>query len=239
MLPQRTCQGAPRAAPPRGGMAQLAIFELLLPQERKQWLGAPPPHAPLPLSSWDIERQEPGRMSGDRNSSLPRDPVTGVRKWIGAKPRRNGSKPAGVVTAIGTAGDGRLKKYKRKLLLKGISSLDKRGEVAKLYRTMRAELLDMLGPEEDITPTQRHLVEIITRGLVYLGHVDATLLAKMSLTNGTKRKALPLLNERMSMSKIVSSQLQLLGLEKRTRVRTLAEDLAASPELLSKEGQPL
>lgn len=95
----------------------------------------------------------------------------------------------------------------------------------------------MLGPEEDVTPTQRHLVEIITRGLVYLGHVDATLLGKVSLTNGTKRKALPLLNERMSMSKIVSSQLQLLGLEKRTRVRSLQEDLAASPELLDTKGE--
>jgi hypothetical protein len=147
--------------------------------------------------------------------------------------------PAGLVTSISAAGNGNLKKYKKRLLLKGINSLDKRGEVAKLYRTMRAELLDMLGPEEDVTPTQRHLVEIITRGLVYLGHVDATLLEKVSLTNGTKRKSLPLLVERMSMSKIVSSQLQLLGLEKRTRVRSLQEDLAASPELLTKDGTPI
>jgi hypothetical protein len=153
---------------------------------------------------------------------------------VGARKRQNG-----LVTSISAGGNGNLKKYKRKLLLQGIDSLDKRGEIAKLYRTMRAELLDMLGPESDITPAQRHLVEIITRGLVYLGHVDATLLGKVSLTNGTKRKALPLLNERMSMSRIVSSQLQLLGLEKRTRVRTLAEDLAASPELLTKEGEPI
>ena len=172
----------------------------------------------------------------DNNSSLPRDPATGDRLWVGARKRKRAN---GLVTAIGTAGDGNLKKYKRKLLLRGIASLDKRGEVAKLYRTMRAELLAMLGPEEDVTPTQRHLVEIIPRGLVYLGHVDATLLEKVSLTNGTKRKSLPLLMERMSMSKIVSRQLQLLGLEKRTRVRSLSEDLAASPELLSKEGEPL
>jgi len=77
------------------------------------------------------------------------------------------------------------------------------------------------------------------RGLVYLGHVDATLLGKVSLTNGTKRKALPLLLERMSMSKIVSSQLQLLGLEKRTRVRSLSEDLQASPTLLDSSGTPV
>lgn len=160
------------------------------------------------------------------------------RKQMREGARRLHHRP-GLITSIATSGNSNLKKSKRKLLLQGIDSLDKRGEVAKLYRTMRAELLDMLGPESDITPTQRHLVEIITRGLVYLGHVDATLLAKVSLVNGTKRKAVPLLMERMSMSKIVSSQLQLLGLEKRTRIRSLSEDLAASPELLSKDGTPI
>jgi len=170
-----------------------------------------------------------------KNSSLPRDPITGVRQWVGARKKRGN----GLVSSISAAGNGALRKSKRKLLLQGIDSLDKRGEVAKLYRTMRAELLDMLGPEADVTPTQRHLVEIITRGLVYLGHVDATLLGKVSLTNGTKRKALPLLLERMSMSKIVSSQLQLLGLEKRTRVRSLSEDLQASPTLLDSSGTPV
>lgn len=171
-----------------------------------------------------------------KNSSIAKDPVTGRRLWAGAHKRQPKYAP-GLVTAIGTGGNAKLKKYKKRLLLKGIDSLDKRGEVAKLYRTLRAELLDMLGPSADITPTQRHLVEIVTRGLVYLGHVDATLLTKVSLTNETKKKALPLLIERMGMSKIVSGQLAMLGLEKRTRVRSLQEDLAASPELLSKEGE--
>ncbi len=41
------------------------------------------------------------------------------------------------------------------------------------------------------------------------------------------------------MSKIVSAQLQLLGLEKKTRVRSLQEDLTNSPTLLDSKGDEI
>jgi hypothetical protein len=174
-----------------------------------------------------------------KNSTLRRDPTTGRRQWVGARAVRNGTKPAGLVTAIGTAGDGKLKKHKKRILLRGLASLDKRGPVARVYQEMRAALTDQYGGPEAITPAQEMLIEMFCRGKTYLNHVDVTLHELARLTNATRRKAVPLLMERFSLAKILSGQLEQLGLERRGRTRSLAEDLAASPELLTRDGMPI
>jgi len=132
-----------------------------------------------------------------------------------------------------------LKKTKRKILLRGLASLDKRGPVARVYQEMRQALTDQYGGSETITPAQEMLIEMFCRGKTYLNHVDVTLHELTRLTNGTKRKAIPLLMERFTMAKILGGQLEQLGLERRGRMRSLAEDLAQSPELMTQDGTPI
>jgi hypothetical protein len=71
------------------------------------------------------------------------------------------------------------------------------------------------------------------RGLVYLNHLDAFLLQQQSLIlhagktgRSRDRKVSTLLLERMHISGIVSKQLATLGLERKTRMKSLSEDLA-------------
>jgi hypothetical protein len=179
-------------------------------------------------------------MKGDKNSSLPRD-ATGRRLWVGARAPRGSRAAAGYLASISAAGNGKLRRARKKLLLRGLEMLDKRGPVGKFYIATRQALIEQLGGREAVTPAQEHLIEIIVRGLTYLGHVDSVLLNRVSVVNKTGRnpKALPLLGERMAMSRVVAQQLQMLGFTRVTRLKSLAEELSQSPELLSKDGAPI
>lgn len=177
-----------------------------------------------------------GLTAQDRkNSSIAKDPVTGNRQWVGAHKRK---RQTGYLTHIATGGQSPLRRARRKLMLQGFSALDHRGlAVANAYRLRRQELTDQLGGPDAITPAQELLIEHICRGQAIQDHIDDVLLRLPRLTNARRDKLLPLVSERFMISRTITAQLAMLGLEKRTRVRSLQEDLAASPELLSKEGE--
>jgi hypothetical protein len=169
------------------------------------------------------------------NSTIARDPVTGNRQWVGAHKRQ---RQPGYLNTIGTGSQGLLRRARRKLMLQGFTALDHRGlAVANAYRVRRQELTDQLGGADVITPAQELLIEHICRGQAIQDHIDDVLLRQPRLTNGKRNKLLPLVSERFMISRTITAQLAQLGLERRTRIRSLQEDLAASPELLSKEGE--
>jgi hypothetical protein len=125
------------------------------------------------------------------------------------------------------------RRSKLNVFLQGLQVLDGRSPAVRQYAAARRELVDQLGGPENISAAQRFLIEMTVRGLIYLNHLDAHLLQQKSLilvagkTRKSKdRKSQLLLLERMHISNIVSKQLSLLGLERKTRMRSLTEDLA-------------
>jgi len=58
------------------------------------------------------------------------------------------------------------------------------------------------------------LVDLVARGLLYVGHLDAVLLEQQTILNKKKTKVLPLVTERMRMAEGLARQLQALGLER-------------------------
>ncbi len=108
-----------------------------------------------------------------------------------------------------------LRALKSRLFLRGLAVVDQRTGAARAYLATRRNLLEQLGGAEACSEAQLQLVELVARGLLYLGHVDALLLERRSLLNRRRSKLLPLVAERMRMSEILSRQLIAVGLEKR------------------------
>ena len=110
-----------------------------------------------------------------------------------------------------------LRALKSRLFLRGLAVVDQRTAAAKAYLTTRRNLLENLGGAERCSEAQLQLVNMVARGLLYLGHVDAVLLERQSILNRRCSKLLPLVAERMRMSEVLSRQLQALGLERRSK----------------------
>jgi hypothetical protein len=121
-----------------------------------------------------------------------------------------------------------LQAAKSRLFLRGLAVVDKRTAAARVYITTRQALLDHLGGPDTVSEPQAQLVELLARGLLYIGHVDAVLLERRMLLNKKKTKLLPLVSERMRMAEGLTRQLQALGLERRTNALDLAQALKSS-----------
>jgi hypothetical protein len=105
---------------------------------------------------------------------------------------------------------------KSRLFLRGLAVIDKRTAAARVYVTTRQALLEHLGGPGAVSETQAQLVELVARGLLYIGHLDAVLLERRTILNKKKTKVLPLVTERMRMAEGLTRQLQALGLERRS-----------------------
>ena len=76
---------------------------------------------------------------------------------------------------------------------------------------IRRALLKDLGGAAVCSEGQLQLLEMVARGLLYLGHVDAILLEHRSLLNRRRSKLLPLVGERMRISEALTRQLPVPG----------------------------
>jgi len=121
-----------------------------------------------------------------------------------------------------------LRAAKSRLFLRGLAVIDKRTAAARVYITTRQALLEHLGGPEATSETQAQLVELLARGLLYIGHIDGILLERRTLLNKKKTKLLPLVSERMRMAEGLTRQLQALGLERPTNTLDLARALKSS-----------
>ncbi len=144
---------------------------------------------------------------------MPRTVVTAVM------PARKGARRLGPYTKV--------RWDKRKVFLFGLKALDGRSPAVRAYSMKRRELIDQLGGEEEVTPAQVMSIDIAVMGIVFLDHLNVQLLGQKSLVfgKGKDMRSMPLLLERMAMSRIVSEQLSKLGLERKTRTRSLTDDL--------------
>jgi hypothetical protein len=110
-------------------------------------------------------------------------------------------------------------------MLRGLAAVDRRSLPARVYIQNRADMIDQLGGEASVTPTQHHLIELVCRGLTYLNHLDAVLLEKRSILNGNRSRLLPLVHDRRVLADSITKQLGLLGFGRVTRVKSLAQEL--------------
>jgi hypothetical protein len=151
-----------------------------------------------------------GRPSSGDPGSAPQPDRPSKPQLNQAKRRSTAKSPSGLGRRPRTG----LRAAKSRLFLRGLATVDKRTVAARSYVTTRQALLDHLGGAESVSETQAQLVELVSRGLLYVGHLDAVLLERRSLLNKKGTKVVGLLIERMRMSETVGRQLAQLGLQR-------------------------
>jgi hypothetical protein len=154
-----------------------------------------------------------------------------------------GARKVTVADSIGAGSGTPLDKARRQLKLQGLPALLPGTQAAKDYEAMRDRLIDQYGGPDEVTPAQLFTIEDYVRGRIIGRHVDALVLARLQsgkpLTNRGGSKLLPIVLERYIIYKSLAATMGVLGLERKRRIRSLAEDLQASPELLDTTGQPI
>ena len=95
---------------------------------------------------------------------------------------------------------------------------------AKLSKTLgkwRADLIQDLGG--DVSTQQRALVDLAVKSKLLLDSIDAWLLVQPSLINQRKRSLLPVVRERQALADGLARYLAQLGLDRRTKIKTLTD----------------
>jgi hypothetical protein len=117
-----------------------------------------------------------------------------------------------------------LNALKARVMVRGISAIDRRTLAARDLLAWRGELLTALGGEQYVSPQKRALVENVVTTKLYIAHIDSWLLAQPSLINRTKKAILPILRERQSLVDSFSRLIAQIGAERVARpIPSLAE----------------
>jgi len=112
----------------------------------------------------------------------------------------------------------------------GLKAIDGRSAVGRALSQWRSDLVRDLGGEDTISTQQQALVGLAVKSKLLLDSIDAWLLQQPSLVNKRKRTLLPVVRERQQLADGLARYLGQLGLEKRVKVKTLAEILAGDDE---------
>jgi hypothetical protein len=107
-----------------------------------------------------------------------------------------------------------LRLERRKVVLKGWSSIDMRSTAAQQAISWRDELITALGGDDAITPQRRALVDSAARTQLFLGHIDAFLVQQPSIINQRKKCVFPLVKERQVLADSLARLLAQIGLER-------------------------
>lgn len=108
----------------------------------------------------------------------------------------------------------------------GLKAVDGRSAVGRALSQWRADLIRDLGGKDSISTQQEALVDLAVKSKLLLDSVDVWLLQQLSLVNKRKKSLLPVVRERQQLADGLARYLGQLGLEKRVKVKTLAEILA-------------
>src|SRR5882724_7906327 len=100
--------------------------------------------------------------------------------------------------------------------LRGFKAIDRRMVAARTALAWRAELLEDLGGEAEVSAAQLALVEVAVRTRLYLDHVDAVLMERTSLVI-RGRRLLPLVEQRQRLADGLARLLSQLGLERQAK----------------------
>lgn len=100
----------------------------------------------------------------------------------------------------------------RRVSASGLRQVDGRSTAMRAVTTWRGQLLRDLGG--DVSAQKLTLVDLATKTMLYLNHIDSFLLQQGSLINKRKRTLLPIVRERQAMADSLARLLGQLGLER-------------------------
>ena len=129
-----------------------------------------------------------------------------------------------------------LTRLKRALYGLDVKRLDRRYRVGRASAEWRDALIKDLGGKENVSIQQAAIVDLATRSKLLLDSIDNWLLQQPSLVNARKRALLPVVRERTQLADSLARYLGQLGLEKRVKVKTLAEILAGDGDEGEEDG---
>jgi hypothetical protein len=127
-----------------------------------------------------------------------------------------------------------LRALKSRVKVRGLDVLDKRTNAARALIGWRKQLVDDLGGEGACSAQKMALVEMATRTMLFVSHLDAFLVEQESLVFGRGRKkvAIPVLLQRQQLVDSLARLLKDLGLERKEKpVPSLAEYIDAKREV--------
>ena len=105
-----------------------------------------------------------------------------------------------------------------------MSRLDGRIHSVRVTRKWQRDIINDLGGEAALSTAQRTIVEMAVRTRLLLEHLDADLLARKTIINKRKARAVPLVEQRGKLADSLARQLTMLGLErKHTTLPALAQ----------------
>jgi hypothetical protein len=112
--------------------------------------------------------------------------------------------------------------------LRGFKAIDRRMVAARTALSWRAELLEDLGGEAEVSAAQLALVDVAVRTRLYIDHVDAVLMERASLVI-RGRRLLPLVEQRQRLADGLARLLGQLGLERRAKPVPSLRDFLRRP----------
>jgi hypothetical protein len=117
---------------------------------------------------------------------------------------------------------------KRSVLALGKRAIDGRSAVAKALKRWRLELINDLGGRDSISTQQHAIIDLAVKSKFLLDSIDAWLLTRDTLITGRKRAPaiIPVVIQRQQLADGLAKYLNMLGLERRHKVKTLQEILS-------------
>jgi hypothetical protein len=106
---------------------------------------------------------------------------------------------------------------KRRVAIKGLDAFDLRSAAARRMIDWRDELVSALGGQENVTPQEYALLEMLIKTRLLLEHVDGYVLGLDSLVNRKKHALKPIVRERLTLVDTCSRLLSQLGLKRREK----------------------
>jgi len=114
----------------------------------------------------------------------------------------------------------------RRLKEVGLKAIDGRSITGRALAQWRADLVRDLGGDDAVSTQQGALIDLCVKSKLLLDSIDVWLLGQPSLINKRKKSLLPIARERQQLADGLAKFLSMLGLERRVKVKTLADLLA-------------
>jgi chorismate mutase len=100
----------------------------------------------------------------------------------------------------------------RRVNARGMGAVDGRTRAMRAVSAWKADLVRDLGG--DPSAQQLTLIDVATKTMLFLNHIDSWLMQQESLVNKRKRAILPILRERMALADSLARLMSQLGLQR-------------------------
>lgn len=128
---------------------------------------------------------------------------------------------------------------RKKILMHGLSAVDRRTLTAKMLVEWRTGIENDLGGPEAISAQQATLIELACRTKLILEHVDSYILGQESIIDLEKKCVYPVIQQRGTLANSLVYLLAQLGLERKPRrarsLQSYLEDRSKGPEVLDED----